>query len=95
MVDERAEPAERLLELSPKLRKVLAGLRDDEVDTLATLVELPPEEVRKAFEMVKAAQTVGRFARWIIVGGAGLFLGVVGLWEAINRFLELVRGAKP
>ncbi|MBD0416490.1 hypothetical protein [Oryzicola mucosus] len=93
-MDENAEAAVRLAELPEATRKFLAGLRDDELETLKVVVELPADDVRKGFEMVKAAQTVGKFTKWLIVGCIALFLGTVALWEGVIRFIVLFKGAK-
>ena len=94
MPDRDVEAARALADLPEPTRKMLAGIRPDELETFQTLIEIPPEDALGIIRLYQTTKTVSKFVRWLIVGCVGLFLGVVGLWEGINRFIELIRGAK-
>jgi hypothetical protein len=57
----------RLEELPPGTRDWLADLRPDELKTLQAVVEMPEDEVREAFEMVRDLRTVQRFTKWPVL----------------------------
>lgn len=81
----------RMIELPPQTRDWLAGLRPDEVETLQAIVEMPADDVRDGFKMVRDLRAVGRFSRWLIITTVAIFIGTVALYE---NFLKLLKYAK-
>lgn len=75
----------RLEELSPGTRDWLADLRPDELKTLQAVVEMPEDEVREAFKMVRDLRTVGRFTKWLVLTVLALFFGTIAFYENIVK----------
>ncbi|MBN9155816.1 hypothetical protein [Microbacterium sp.] len=91
MIDQVPAP-NRLAELPEGTREFLAGLRPDELATLQAIVELPAEDVRAGFKLVRDARTVGRFGRWFIVSAISFFIGAVVLYEYVLKALGYLKG---
>lgn len=93
MTDEIAAP-EKLIELPERTREFLAGLRPDEIDTLTMLVELPADDVREGFQLVRDIRTVTRALRWVILTVLAVLVGGVALYENFVKFIGYWKGAK-
>jgi len=91
MIDQVAAP-KRLVELPEETREFLAGLRPDELETLQAIVELPAEDVRDGFKLVRDMRTVGRFGRWLILTVVAIFIGTVTLWENGLKVIGWMKG---
>lgn len=81
-----------MLELPENTRRWLASLRPDELKTLEAVLELPAEDVRDGFKMVRDIRTVGRFGRWLIVTVVSVFIATVVLYEYILKAIAYLKG---
>lgn len=84
----------RLAELPEGTREFLAGLRPDELQTLKAVIELPAEDVRDGFKMVRDLRAVGRFTRAAIITLVGLFIAAVTFYENVLKVATFLRGGK-
>jgi len=85
----------RLIELPEPTRIWLASIRPDELKTLQAIVELPAEDVRDGFRLVRDMRTVGRFTRWLVITIAAAFLGTIVLYENVLKFIGYLKGTPP
>ncbi len=83
---------EKMVELPEKTRAFLAGLRPDELKTLEAIIEMPAEDVREGFRMVRDIRTVGKFMRWLLVSMIALFVGSIMLYENIQKAIGYLKG---
>lgn len=82
----------RLAELSEDTREWLATLRDDELETLKAIVELPAADVRDGFKLARDLRTVGQFMRWVIITMVSIFIATVMLYENILKVIGWLKG---
>ena len=79
-MNEEARPVDRMSELPPETREFLAQLRKEDIDTL-----------KEGVKLVNAIGTVGTFAKWLIAGVLGLFVGMVMFAEAVQKIMAWFR----
>lgn len=82
----------KLMELSENAREFLATLREDELETLKAIVELPADDVREGFKLVRDLRAVGRFMRWLILTVVAIFVGTMTLYENILKAIGWLKG---
>lgn len=75
-MNNEARPADRLAELPEETRQFLSKLDEEDIETLD-----------QGLRLVRATMTVGRFAKWLIVGILGLFVGMVMFVETVQRVM--------
>lgn len=83
---------ERLRELPEETRKILAGLREEELQTLVYLVSLPKADAERTIEFVREIRIAGKWIRWIIAGALAVFLGTLAFFDGIAKFTAMLRG---
>ena len=88
----REELPEKMVELPEKTRAFLAGLRPGELKTLEAIIEMPAEDVREGFRMVRDMRTVGKFMRWLLLSMIALFVGSIMLYENILKVIGYLKG---
>lgn len=76
-----SEAAHRFDDLPDETKEFLTNLRPDEVGTL-----------KDGIKLVTAIRTVGIFAKWLIVGILGLFVGMMMFLESAQKLLAWFRG---
>ena len=86
------EAARRFSELPERARKTITQMRDEEWETFEVVVSLPARDVREGFELVRAARTISRFLKWLILGSVAIFFMGISLWEGILKVLGWVKG---
>lgn len=86
---------DRLLELSPKVRKFLAGMRDEEVEALEVVVKQNPARLEALLEFIDNLRKFGRFTKWVVVTIVGTFIGTMVFVEYIVKAWNLLRGPNP
>jgi hypothetical protein len=86
------ELPEKMVELPERTRAFLAGLRPDELKTLEAIIEMPAEDVREGFRMVRDMRTVGKFMRWLLLSMIALFVGSIMLYENIQKAIGYLKG---
>lgn len=82
----------KMIELSEDTREWLSTLREDELETLKAVVELPANDVREGFKMARDLRAVGRFTRWLILSMVALFAGTVMLYENVLKVIGWMKG---
>lgn len=82
----------KMQELDPEVRKFLAGLRPEELDTLRELVKVPGSDVREGFKLSREARAVGRFSRWLLLTVISIFIGTILLYENILKAIRFIKG---
>lgn len=85
---------ERLAELPEEIRRILAGLRPEELKTLRYLVTLPESEVEDTVRFVREIRTVSRWGRWIIIGALAIFLGTLSFFDGLQKVANWWKGAQ-
>lgn len=75
-MNHHADPADRFAELPAETRKFLSKLDEEEIATLD-----------QGLRLVRAMMTVGRFARWMIVGVLGLFVGASMFLDSLQKVI--------
>ena len=83
---------QKLVELPEETREFLAGLRPGELETLQALVEMPSDDVRTGFKLVRDMRTVGKFGRWLIITIAAVFISTVALWGNGLKVIAWIKG---
>jgi len=83
---------EKLKDLPPETRDWLANLRPDEMKTLQAVVEMPADDVREAFRLVRDLRTVGRFTRVVVITSVSIFVGTIMLYEQIVKVIGYFKG---
>lgn len=86
---------DRLQELSPKVRKFLAGMRDEEVATLEVVVKQQPARLEALLDFVDSLQKFGKFGKWVLVTIVGTFIGTMVFIEYVMKAWHLLRGPTP
>ncbi|MFI5411280.1 hypothetical protein [Kaistia sp. UC242_56] len=84
-------PSEKYADLPKETRDFLDELRPEEVETIRKIARLGKDGTAQLLEAIKLAQsvmTVGRFARWAIIGLLGVFFGAVLLAEKIMQVVS-------
>lgn len=66
---------ERYAELRPETREFIDGLHGKRLEYLD-----------KAIEFAIAAETMGRFAKWLLLGLVGLFVAGAGIAKAVGEY---------
>ncbi len=92
MDDTLSAPA-KLFELPHDTREWLATLREDELETLKALVDLPADDVRDGFKLVRELRTVGRWMRLLILTVVAIFVATVTLYENTLKVLGWFKGS--
>ncbi len=82
----------KLIELPHDTREWLATLREDELETLKALVDLPADDVRDGFKLVRELRTVGRWMRLLILTVVAIFVATVTLYENTLKVLGWFKG---
>ena len=82
----------KMIELSEDTREWLSTLREDELETLKAVVELPAQDVREGFKMARDLRAVSRFMRWLIISMVALFAGTVMLYENVLKVIGWMKG---
>lgn len=79
-MSDEVPPAKRMMELPEETREFLAQLRPEDIAT-----------IKDGVHLVNAVRTVGTFAKWLIVGILGLFVGAVMFVESIQKMLGWIK----
>lgn len=91
-MEEPDRAPERLQELPPDVRRFLAGLRDEELETFREVVKMPAADVREGFRFIKELRAFGKFGRWLILTILSIFFGTVFLYEQVLKVIGFFRG---
>lgn len=91
-MQEPERPPARLMEIDPDVRKFLAGLRSEEMDTLRELIKVPADDIREGFKLSREARAIGRFSRWLILTVISIFVGTVVLYEQVLKAIRFLKG---
>lgn len=91
-MDDHVSAPTKLIELPHDAREWLATLREDELETLKAVVELPAEDVRDGFKLVRDLRAVGRFMRLLILSVLAVFVAAVSLYENLLKVLGWFKG---
>lgn len=83
---------DKMRDLPTETREWMAGLRPDELNTLKAIVELPEEDIRDAFKLIRDMRIVGRYMRWVIITCISIFVGTVMLYEQFLKFIGFFKG---
>lgn len=75
-MEHETNAADRFAELPQKTREFLSKLDEEGIDTLD-----------QGIRLVRATMTVGRFARWMIVGVLGLFVGASMFLDSLQKIV--------
>ncbi|MDW5313716.1 hypothetical protein R6X40_06230 [Rhizobium sp. PL01] len=85
----------KLIELPHDTREWLATLREDELETLKALVDLPANDVRDGFKLVRDLRTVGRFIRFSVVLILAMLVATVTLYENMIKVFSWFKAGTP
>jgi hypothetical protein len=91
-MDDLMNAPAKLIELPHDTREWLATLREDELETLKALVDLPADDVRDGFKLVRELRTVGRWMRLLILTVVAIFVATVTLYENTLKVLGWFKG---
>lgn len=94
-MDDLVSAPAKLIELPHDTREWLATLREDELETLKALVDLPADDVRDGFKLVRDLRTVGRFIRFLVVFILAMLVAAVTLYENILKVFSWFKTGAP
>lgn len=83
MADEQA-PAERYADLPEETREFFESLRPQDIQMLT-----------KSIDFMRSAETMGRFAKWVVVLIVGMFLSMVAVGEGVRTVFSWFGGKPP
>lgn len=78
--------------LPAHVRSMIAGLSKTEADNLGALARIDPTKLASLIEDYSAAQTIGRFGKWLALTVAAFFVGSMAFGKQVVELIGSLKG---